>query len=192
VGGDFEPANRRMMYTAMSLRGMIIPPTSYWFSALGFFNISISTFPTTLPPSEILWHRARIARRQTLRSVKSKYIIPNTLNAAHDRLDRSYGISLPIIKDGGEDTPSIALCGLSLIGDLDKTYIQEEYDPEVRLRDVVTASKQRQGGFLVLEHTFRGKLGLHLVWDVDGFEGDVIERFWEEVTGLVKGVSSHS
>jgi hypothetical protein len=32
---------------------------------------------------------------------------------------------------------------------------------------------------LLLEHTFGGKLWLHLCWDEMGFEEGQVERFWE-------------
>jgi len=47
------------------------------------------------------------------------------------------------------------------------------------IHTVTTASRQKPGGFLLLEHTFNKKLWLHLCWDVNGFEEGHVERFWE-------------
>jgi hypothetical protein len=38
---------------------------------------------------------------------------------------------------------------------------------------------------LLLEHTFGGKLWLHLCWDEMGFEEGQVERFWEGLKGTV-------
>ncbi|KAJ3934045.1 MAG: hypothetical protein NXY57DRAFT_996212 [Lentinula lateritia] len=49
----------------------------------------------------------------------------------------------------------------------------------ITIHTVTTASRQKPGGLLLLEHTFAKKLWLHLCWDVNGFEVGHIERFWE-------------
>ncbi|KAJ4477533.1 hypothetical protein J3R30DRAFT_229929 [Lentinula aciculospora] len=49
----------------------------------------------------------------------------------------------------------------------------------INIHTVTTASRQKPGGLLLLEHTFAKKLWLHLCWDVNGFEAGHIERFWE-------------
>ncbi|KAJ3964696.1 hypothetical protein EV361DRAFT_941543 [Lentinula raphanica] len=118
---------------------------------------------------------------------------------------------------------SIALFGLSLIGNLDNIYTQStSYSREqislshntlssapsipfpaptsssppssppliqdlipvkvvqvVTIHTVTTASRQKPGGFLLLEHTFGRKLWLHLCWDENGFEPGHVERFRE-------------
>ncbi|KAJ3785522.1 hypothetical protein GGU10DRAFT_312740 [Lentinula aff. detonsa] len=91
--------------------------------------------------------------------------------------------------------PSAALFGLSLIGNLDNIYTQStSYSREkshstissapnriqiITIHTVTTASRQKPGGLLLLEHTFAKKLWLHLCWDVNGFEAGHIESFWE-------------
>ncbi|KAJ3995576.1 hypothetical protein F5050DRAFT_1573289 [Lentinula boryana] len=91
--------------------------------------------------------------------------------------------------------PSAALFGLSLIGNLDNIYTQStSYTREksyntissapnriqiITIHTVTTASRQKPGGLLLLEHTFAKKLWLHLCWDVNGFEAGHIESFWE-------------
>ncbi|KAJ3733128.1 hypothetical protein DFJ43DRAFT_1138159 [Lentinula guzmanii] len=49
----------------------------------------------------------------------------------------------------------------------------------ITIHTVTTASRQKPGGLLLLEHTFAKKLWLHLCWDVNGFEAGHIESFWE-------------
>ncbi|KAJ3808809.1 hypothetical protein F5876DRAFT_45260 [Lentinula aff. lateritia] len=94
--------------------------------------------------------------------------------------------------------PSAALFGLSLIGNLDNIYTQsasysrKHLSPTsayasptiplssmITIHTVTTASRQKPGGLLLLEHTFAKKLWLHLCWDVNGFEVGHIERFLE-------------
>jgi hypothetical protein len=77
-----------------------------------------------------------------------------------------------------EPAPSLALMGLSLIGNLDATYVREEY-PSIELLSVRTASRQKPGGLLLLEHTFGKKLWLQMFWDENGFKEGQIEKFWE-------------
>lgn len=84
--------------------------------------------------------------------------------------------------------PSKALCGISLIGNLDRTYIHEEYGPGVELHTVTTASRLRPAGFLLLAHTFRARLWFHLVWDQNGFEAGTVERFWEALPEMLGSV----
>ncbi|KAG6832588.1 hypothetical protein H0H93_013500 [Arthromyces matolae] len=81
--------------------------------------------------------------------------------------------------------PSIALLGLSLIGNLDAIYDRRSY-PNFLLKDVTTASRQKAGGILLLVHTFGGKLWLQLFYDQEGFGSEgIVERFWD---GLGNGV----
>jgi hypothetical protein len=46
---------------------------------------------------------------------------------------------------------------------------------------VTTASKQKEGGMLFLEHTFGGRLWWHLAFDENGFPEGLIDRFWKEL-----------
>jgi hypothetical protein len=51
---------------------------------------------------------------------------------------------------------------------------------------VTTASRQKAGGLLLLEHTFGKKLYLHLCWDENGFEEGHVEKFWEGLQEAVE------
>ncbi|KZW03307.1 hypothetical protein EXIGLDRAFT_712338 [Exidia glandulosa HHB12029] len=81
--------------------------------------------------------------------------------------------------------PSVALVGLSLLGDLDRVFHHDRY-PSVRLHALTPGSRVRGGGTLLFGYTFAGKLWLNLPWDANGFDRSVIESFWD---GLVRGVN---
>jgi hypothetical protein len=81
-------------------------------------------------------------------------------------------------------TPSVALLGLSLLGNLDGTYKHASY-PELVLHTLTTGSRQRAGGLLVFGYTFAGKLWLSLGYDEGAFD-DSVGIWWKEV---VKGVA---
>jgi hypothetical protein len=81
--------------------------------------------------------------------------------------------------------PSKALCGLSTVGNLDRTYTHGQYAPGLELLTLSAASRQRPGGFLLVSHTFKGRLWFALAWDKHGFEEGVLERFWAELWKLL-------
>jgi len=79
-------------------------------------------------------------------------------------------------------TPSSALMGLSLLGNLDATYTHATHATRgLTLHTLTTGSRQRRGGMLLFGYTFAGKMWVSLGWDVNAFETGVVERFWEEV-----------
>jgi len=176
-----------MMYTAINLRPYLSSRrvSTYWYLALTYFNIVLPSF---LPVSSTLfWHRARLAKAQTQRAVSSPFLVSRALQMAASRASRARGLPQPPppIEAIVPPAPSAALLGLSLIGNLDRTYTRASYPPSVQLHTVTTASRLKPGGMLLLEHTFGGKLWLHLCWDEMGFEEGQVEGFWE---GLKAGV----
>ncbi|KAH7100331.1 hypothetical protein BKA62DRAFT_706702 [Auriculariales sp. MPI-PUGE-AT-0066] len=80
--------------------------------------------------------------------------------------------------------PSVALVGLSLLGDLDRVFHHGRYQ-RLTLHHLTPGSRVRGGGTLLFGYTFAGKLWLNLPWDANGFDRDTIESFWD---GLVRGV----
>lgn len=185
----------RMLYTAINLRPHLSPhpAQTYWFLALTYYTIVLPAF---LPSSaDVFWHRARQVKAQTRKTVSSPFLVSRALEMARTRAGRARGgASLPVpsleevtgVSATLPPAPSTALLGLSLIGNLDATYTRTAY-PAFELMTVTTASRQKAGGMLLLEHTFGGRLWLHLCWDVNGFgaEGRV-ERFWEGLQGAVQ------
>ncbi|KAG7088574.1 hypothetical protein E1B28_012553 [Marasmius oreades] len=205
-----------MMYTAINLRPFLSPPPSiggshspsYWFVALSYYNIVLPSFPPAPTPegkdSErhgVFWYRTRNVKAQTRKIVvNSSFLKDRALRMADFRaarvIPRGRGkeVVLPTLPSQASEAqaPSKCLLGLSLIGNLDSVYTRSSYArdennrPKIDLQTVTTASRQKQGGMLFLEHTFAGRLNLHLCWDENGFEDKVVEAFWDGVRGVVR------
>lgn len=185
-----------MMYTAVSLRPYLATlhtTSTYWFVALTYFNLVLPAF---LPETQnVFWHRARTVKSQIRNMVQSSFLKSRALEMGKIRVARSRGqtVQLPDLSQVMAPTPisplppgpSAALLGLSLIGNLDATYIRASY-PSFHLQSVTTASRQKAGGLLLLEHTFANKLWLHLCWDENGFEEGMIESFWSSMQDAVR------
>lgn len=178
-----------MMYTALSLRPHLYPSAaSYWALAVGYLNVVIPYFiPKRDNLRDTLWQRARSAKSQTSRLTSSPMLVSRALCLAEERYLRMLGKAKPQIVP--LHAPSKALCGLSLSGNLDRTYEQAAYAPGVTVRTVTTASRIRAGGMLFLEHTFQNKLWLHLCWDTAGFNTDTVGKFWAELQRLTQWVA---
>ena len=179
------------MYAAINLRHCLEPhPTSttYWFLALTYFNVVLPSFPPAT--REVFWHRARLVKNQTGRVVQSRFLTSRALYMSDIRARRAQGLpdQRPFFGEASAlslpPAPSTALVGLSLIGNLDGIYLRSSY-PSFSLRSVTTASRQKEGGVLLLQHTFGGKLWLNLCWDRNGFRGGLMESFWEGLQGAV-------
>lgn len=180
------------MYTAINLRSHLTthPASTYWFLALTYFNIVLPSFPPKSPA--VFWHRARHAKAQTRCVVQSQFLVSRSLEMASIRASRARGStrqssSLPPspYSPSLPPAPSAALLGLSLIGNLDSIYIRSAY-PTIDLRSVTTASRQKAGGLLLLQHTFGGKLWLNLCWDENGFREGHVEKFWKGLQDVVE------
>ncbi|RDB23727.1 hypothetical protein Hypma_009447 [Hypsizygus marmoreus] len=188
--------NPIMMYTAINLRSHLKPhpASTYWFLALTYFNIVLPSFLPATP--EVFWHRARQAKAQTRRIVQSQFLVSRSLAMADIRASRARGsgspAQFPSLRPPASismlpPAPSAALLGLSLIGNLDAIYIRSAY-PSFQLHSVRTASRQKAGGLLLLQHTFAGKLWFNLCWDENGFAEGLVQRFWE---GLQEAVEEY-
>lgn len=184
-----------MMYSAANLRPLLPPApegmTTYWFLALTYFNVVLPAF---LPSSvEAFWNRARQVKAQVKRIVGSKFMLDRALEGANDRAARTRGEAasipqrrLPSLSESPPPPPpSKALLGLSLIGNLDTTYVRSAY-ASFTLHSVITASRQKPGGILLLEHTFAGKLWLQMFYDANGFVDDLMDVFWDQLGRAVE------
>jgi hypothetical protein len=189
------------MYTALSLRPYLVPPpggelASYWFLALGYFNLVLPAF---LPTSrDAVWLRAKSVGTQTQLVLRSRFLLPrvkiaSTQRGAHARgLDASsVGVPPSNALDSlapRKPAPSAALMGLSLVGNLDKVYdpVKGGYEDAIELQTVTTASRLKPGGLLLLAHSFGGKLWVHLCYDSNGFSQGRMEAFWEELGKVVR------
>ncbi|KAJ6469490.1 hypothetical protein C8R45DRAFT_1105342 [Mycena sanguinolenta] len=185
-----------MLYTAANLRSHLSPHTSssHWFLALAYFTISLPAFP---PASNAgVWHRARQSKAQMQHAVRSPLLPARALLSAASRVHRA-AIPSAFVPPSSEspDLPkrpaaSAALLGISLIGDLDRTYVRASYGPGVQLLSVMTASRLKPGGLLLLGHSFGGRLVLQLCWDKMGFAEGEVERFWTAFTSAVPEILS--
>ncbi|KAJ7089262.1 hypothetical protein B0H15DRAFT_780014 [Mycena belliarum] len=176
-----------MLYTAANLRPHLPPQNSVsqWFLALTYFTISLPAFEPSTPGG--VWYRARLAKARMQQAVRSPLLPARALLSAAARARRTTTFAPP---PDSPDLParpsaSAALLGVSLIGDLDRTYVRAAYGPGVRLRSVATASRLKPGGLLLLGHSFGGRLVLQLCWDSMGFAEGEVERFWAALTGAV-------
>ncbi|KDR70713.1 hypothetical protein GALMADRAFT_271467 [Galerina marginata CBS 339.88] len=181
-----------MMYTAINLRPYLStqhPTNTYWFVSLTYFNIVLPAF---LPETqEVFWYRAVRVKDQIRKVVQSPFLKSRAVEMAKIRSARSRGETIQMPTLAAEKSnlslppaPSAALLGLSLIGNLDVTYNRSSY-PSFHLHSVTTASRQKAGGLLLLEHTFAKKLWLHLCWDENGFEEGHIEKLWTDLRDAV-------
>ncbi|TFK36994.1 hypothetical protein BDQ12DRAFT_736718 [Crucibulum laeve] len=195
-----------MMYSALNMRSYLAANKSlndsYWFLAIGYFNIVLPSFlprnAAEIPST--FWHRARSAKTQSTNAVKSAMIIPRAREMSRKRGeqarrwakeddDRAAGVftkSAPVasVPQSFKVPPSKALIGLSLLGNLDGIYKHSSF-PNIQLHTLTTGSRQRSGGMLLFGYTFVGKLWVSLGYDQNGFEKDTIERYWSNVLAAI-------
>jgi len=175
-----------MIYHAINLRPYLSDPVpSYWYLALTYFNIVLPSF---VPSSHaVFWHRARLVKSQTHHAVYSSFMVSRAVQMASARGSRARGLPQqpPPVEAIVPPAPSIALLGLSPIGNLDRTFVRASYPPSVQLHSMTAASRLKPGGVLLVQYTFGNKLWLQLCWDEMGFEEGHMERFWKELQTAV-------
>ncbi|EKM84094.1 hypothetical protein AGABI1DRAFT_104077 [Agaricus bisporus var. burnettii JB137-S8] len=205
-----------MMYTALNLRPYLKAEKalndSYWFLAIGYFNIILPAF---LPQScdgvrATFWHRAKSAKKQSADAAKHPLIVHRTLEMARERGSRARvwarqdddraGVTVPSVSlpasvsldnvpvpeclVGSSKAPSTALIGLSMLGNLDGIYKHIDYHG-LELHTLTTGSRQRPGGMLLFGYTFVGKLWVSLGYDENGFDKEIVGTFWKNVLSAV-------
>ncbi|KAJ8084481.1 hypothetical protein PM082_003251 [Marasmius tenuissimus] len=202
-----------MMYSALNLRPYLIverPITdSYWFIAIGYFNVVLPTFLPRSSEEEVertFWHRARKAKEQSNSAAKSRMVISRSRLMAKERGARARVWAkeddekaagkwkappktspAPVNSSAVPKPPSTALMGLSLLGNLDAIYKHDAF-PDIRMHTLTTGSRQRAGGLLLFGYTFVGKLWVSLGYDENGFDKAVIGRFWGNVLSSIDGL----
>ena len=209
-----------LMYSALNLRSYFptkrqSPWDSYWFLAIGYFNVILPNFlPANKDRHEpIFWHRARQAKEQSSRAAKNPLLISRTHEMAKDRGirartwakeddDKEKGVWTPPtppldksptpeqpprepILPARSKAPASALIGLSLLGNLDGVYKHATF-PGLKLHTLTTGSRQRHGAMLLFGYTFAGKLWVSLGYDQNGFAEGVVERFWSEAVDALE------
>ena len=174
---------------------------SYWFIAIGYFNVILPTFlPQSGEITSTFWHRARSAKFQSIKAVKNPMAISRCREMARERGARARvwaqeddqklagTFKKPIVaaveSQVKEKIPSSALIGLSLLGNLDGTYKHATF-PEIQLHTLTTGSRQRSGGMLLFGYTFVEKLWVSFGYDKNGYEEDVVNAFWTHVTEAI-------
>ncbi|EIN13965.1 hypothetical protein PUNSTDRAFT_95410 [Punctularia strigosozonata HHB-11173 SS5] len=191
-----------MMYSALNMRpycGETNGHASYWFLAVGYFNVVLPSFLSKSSKAEkIFWHRARAAKEQSSRAAKSPLVAVHAREMASERAARARawgkeddekerGVWVPpppkpeAARSEQPIVPSVALIGLSLLGNLDGMYKHVSY-PDVQLHTLTTGSRQRPGGMLLFGYTFASKLWISLGYDENGFDEVQIARFWNTLT----------
>lgn len=192
-----------MMYSALNIRPHLSPSKlvsdSYWFLAIGYFNIVLPTFlPKSGDLAQTFWHRARLAKNQSAQAAKNPMVVSRIREMARERGVRArawakeddekelgtWTAPPPQTKTGPPKTPSAALLGLSLLGNLDGIYKHAKFD-QIKMHTLTTGSRQRSGGMLLFGYTFVGKLWISLGYDENGFDADVVQRFWSNVLGSI-------
>jgi hypothetical protein len=196
----------RLMYSALNLRPYLMANKSlndsYWFLAVGYFNIILPTFlPRSGGLATTFWHRARLAKEQSNHAAKNPMVVSRSREMALLRGERARAWAreddekergtwkAPAATPAATPKPSArppstALLGLSLLGNLDGIYKHSAF-PGITLHTLTTGSRQRSGGMLLFGYTFVGKLWVSLGYDEHGFDRDTIDKFWGHVlTGL--------
>lgn len=203
-GSHFMTCISRMMYSALNLRPYFLPQPpgeSYWFLAIGYFNIILPSFlPTSADASAMMWYRARSAKEQSTHAAKNPMVVSRSREMAHlrgrrsrawakedDDKERGIWKAPPPSKPESEvaKTPSTALLGLSLLGNLDGIYKHATF-PKIELHTLTTGSRQRSGGMLLFGYTFAGQLWVSLGYDENGFDKQVVDKFWGNVLGGIE------
>ena len=197
------------MYSALNLRPYLRADPglndSYWYLAVGYFNVILPSFP---PPSKnfdaTFWHRARTAKKQCAHVAKSPITVYRSREMALERGSRArawakedddkaagtwrppppppHGPRKPV-----ERPPSNALIGLSLLGNLDGIYKHPTFG-DIRFHTLTTGSRQRAGGMLLFGYTFVGKLWISLGYDENAFKADTVQTFWKKLSDSIEGL----
>jgi len=187
-----------LMYSALNLRPYLTANKSlndsYWFLAVGYFNVILPTFlPRSGDLATTFWHRARLAKEQSTHAAKNPMVVSRSREMAQvrgerarawakedDDKERGVWKAPPPTSKPSARQPSTALLGLSLLGNLDGIYKHSTF-PNISLHTLTTGSRQRPGGMLLFGYTFAGKLWVSLGYDENGFEKDTVEIFWGNV-----------
>lgn len=193
------------MYSALNMRPYLMADKrlndSYWFIAIGYFNVILPTFlPQSGEITSTFWHRARSAKFQSIKAVKNPMAISRCREMARERGARARvwaqeddqklagTFKKPVVaaveSQVKEKIPSSALIGLSLLGNLDGTYKHATF-PDIQLHTLTTGSRQRSGGMLLFGYTFVEKLWVSFGYDKNGYEEDVVNAFWTHVTEAI-------
>jgi hypothetical protein len=195
-----------MMYAPINIRPYFPKPVkgSYWFLSVGYFNIVLPNFiPSSCDVSKTFWLRARKAKEQStqiagspmMRSRNREMAIKRGRQSrvwAKEDDEKEAGVWVPppppppptSDKAPAARHPSVALLGVSLLGNLDGIYKHANF-PDIKLHTLTTGSRQRHSAMLMFAYTFAGKLWISLGYDENGFDREPVELFWSNVHAAV-------
>jgi len=63
--------------------------TSFFHLAVGYFNIVLPTLLPPIPTADLFWHRARLTKAQTIRAVKSPFVVSRSRETSKVRAARA-------------------------------------------------------------------------------------------------------
>ncbi|KAH6892847.1 hypothetical protein BKA70DRAFT_1119206 [Coprinopsis sp. MPI-PUGE-AT-0042] len=194
-----NPEEPVLMYSALNLRPYLRANeelnSSYCFLTIGHFNVVLPSFlpKDSSKHTSTFWHRARSVKTQTAKVAKSPVFVPRCQLMAKERglrariwgmqddgVECKLSMPKPTIFESDTPAPSKALIGISLLGNLDGIYKHQAFS-SITLHTLTNGSRQRKGAMLLFGYTFAGKLWLSLGYDVNGFDDEVVQRFWQRV-----------
>ncbi|WVQ95671.1 hypothetical protein IAU59_002769 [Kwoniella sp. CBS 9459] len=83
-----------LIYSALNLRPNMIPSPSastdsFFHLAVGYFNIVLPTLLPSIPISDLFWHRAKMTKSQTIKAVKSPFVVARSRETSIVRKQRA-------------------------------------------------------------------------------------------------------
>ncbi|KAJ7773433.1 hypothetical protein B0H16DRAFT_1512332 [Mycena metata] len=100
------------------------------------------------------------------------------------QLRQSQDDKKPSVQMQAPTIPSVALMGISHLGDLTSTYRTERY-PSIEFVDSVGHSRKAKGGILLFTRSAQGCFSTMLEWDSAAFPPGLVEEFWGHFVGGV-------
>ncbi|KAJ7485656.1 hypothetical protein FB451DRAFT_1083131 [Mycena latifolia] len=194
-----------MMYTAVSLRRHFSappPPFDSWMSlALGYATVVLPAFiPPDADPRALFWLRARRAQAQLHQYGRSPLLPGRSQVVAAARAARAKAFarlddtadgmpppSTPAPKpaEASPGVPSVALMGLSCVGELNGIYHPARYPAIEHVRSMGHV-RLSPGGILFFMEVLDGRMSMTLGWDAAAFAPGLIEAFWGRFVGGVR------
>ncbi|KAK6906569.1 hypothetical protein I203_100555 [Kwoniella mangroviensis CBS 8507] len=92
---DSDRIDPCLIYSALNLRPNMLASSStakesFFHLAVGYFNIVLPTLiPSTISTEELFWHRARMTKQQTIKAVKSPFVVSRSQNTSIVRRERA-------------------------------------------------------------------------------------------------------
>ncbi|KAJ6551674.1 hypothetical protein B0H19DRAFT_1158530 [Mycena capillaripes] len=199
-----------LFYTAINLRRHLArtsPLTSTLNLALGYGNIVLPAFiPSSADANAMFWLRARSVQSQMRKMTQSPLLVWRSRLMSVERARRAKAFARqddeadgtlpprpsaptqtpkpPAQTPSNTTAPSVALMGVSHLGDWNATYRTERY-PSIEFLDTIGHSRRAKGGMLLLTRSVQGRFTILLDWDAAAFPPGLVEEFWGHIVGGV-------